>query len=549
MQKTCKSCGQGFRITERDQKFFENMGVLEPTLCPEDASRTRLSFRNETDLYKRTCAKSGKNIITYHPPHAPYPVFDREVWWSDQWDPLEFGKEFDFNRSFLEQVSELNNVVPKSSIYVVESENCEYTNFATHNKNCYLIFGSWFNQDCMYGNSFYHSTSCLDCHYTGKSQFSYECIDCRECYECAFCQDSESCANSKYLYDCRQCEHCIGCWNLRRKKYHIWNKEVPKEEYEKIAQSLKESPAEAQKFLQKFRDHVKNDAIHKSMTGEKNENASGDFIYESKNIVESYNVRKAEDIYYSDRTEDQKDQYYCTGVHNGERAYNSLSVDFSHTVVCGMNGEQHTNSAYCVDCYNVEECIGCVGLRQKKHCILNKQYTREEYEELAPKIREYAIKAGEWGEFFPLSMNPFFFNKTVGYDYFPLSKEEATKVGLKWKEDEDEIPDVEKIIPAERLPEKIEDIPDDVLNWAIKCETTKRPYLIMKQEIAFYRKFKLPIPHFHPEERSRMRLALRKPRKLWNRKCKKCETEILSAYSPERPEKVYCEPCYLKEVY
>ena len=137
------------------------------------------------------------------------------------------------------------------------------------------------------------------------------------------------------------------------------------------------------------------------MTGEKNENASGDFIYESKNIVESFNVRKAEDIYYSDRTQDQKDQYYCTGVHNGERAYNTLSVDFSHTVVCGMNGEHHTNSAYCVDCYNVEECVGCVGLRQKKHCILNKQYSREEYEELAPKIREHALKAGEWGEFFP----------------------------------------------------------------------------------------------------------------------------------------------------
>jgi len=43
---------------------------------------------------------------------------------------------------------------------------------------------------------------------------------------------------------------------------------------------------------------------------------------------------------------------------------------------------------------------------------------------------------------------------------------------LKWKEESDELPDVTKIIPAEKLPTNIIDIPDDVLNWAIKCEVS-----------------------------------------------------------------------------
>ena len=49
--------------------------------------------------------------------------------------------------------------------------------------------------------------------------------------------------------------------------------------------------------------------------------------------------------------------------------------------------------------------------------------------------------------------------------------------------EEDVIPNVTKIIPAEKLPKNIVDIPDDVLNWAIKCEKTNRPFKIQKSEL------------------------------------------------------------------
>ena len=31
-------------------------------------------------------------------------------------------------------------------------------------------------------------------------------------------------------------------------------------------------------------------------------------------------------------------------------------------------------------------CFGCVGFKHKQYCILNKQYTKEEYEKLVQKI-------------------------------------------------------------------------------------------------------------------------------------------------------------------
>jgi len=43
-------------------------------------------------------------------------------------------------------------------------------------------------------------------------------------------------------------------------------------------------------------------------------------------------------------------------------------------------------------------------------------------------------------------------------------------------------------------------------------------------------------------------MALRNPRKLFERKCDKCGMEMITTYAPERLEKVYCEKCYEKEV-
>jgi hypothetical protein len=55
---------------------------------------------------------------------------------------------------------------------------------------------------------------------------------------------------------------------------------------------------------------------------------------------------------------------------------------------------------------------------------LNRQYTKEEYELLVPKIIEKMMSDGEWGEFFPAILSPFGYNETVAQEYFPLTREE-----------------------------------------------------------------------------------------------------------------------------
>jgi len=44
-------------------------------------------------------------------------------------------------------------------------------------------------------------------------------------------------------------------------------------------------------------------------------------------------------------------------------------------------------------------------------------------------------------------------------------------------------------------------------------------------------------------------MNLRNPRKLYERNCDKCGEDIQTTYEPSRPETVYCEECYNKEIY
>ncbi|MBU0626695.1 hypothetical protein KKH82_04680 [Patescibacteria group bacterium] len=82
---------------------------------------------------------------------------------------------------------------------------------------------------------------------------------------------------------------------------------------------------------------------------------------------------------------------------------------------------------YCSCCRNIKDCFGCISLNNAQYCILNKQYTKVEYETLVPKIIEHMTKTEERGEFFPSSISPFGYNETVASEYYHLTKEEAIK--------------------------------------------------------------------------------------------------------------------------
>ena len=149
---------------------------------------------------------------------------------------------------------------------------------------------------------------------------------------------------------------------------------------------------------------------------------------------------------------------------------------------------------------------------------------------------------GEWGEFFPSSISPFAYNETVAFEYFPLTKEEALSKGYKWK-DEDEQSQYQGM--SYSVPDRIEDVNNDICDAVLTCEQTGKPFKVLPVELEFYRKMKLSIPKKCPDQRHFDRLSECQPRTLWDRSCMKCGVDVQTIYSTNSSETIYCSNCYL----
>jgi hypothetical protein len=219
--------------------------------------------------------------------------------------------------------------------------------------------------------------------------------------------------------------------------------------------------------------------------------------------------------------------------------YSTISTSFS--IFC-----RHTyNVYYCDYLVDVKNSIGCSNLRNGEYCILNKKYSKEEYEKLASQVIEKMIADKEWGEFLPMKYSPFAYNESVANEFYPLSEEQAIAMGLKWMPKD--LREYQKQIYV--IPEKISEVSAVILNEILACKTCGKNYKIVAQELEFYKKMNLSIPEFCPDCRHLKRLGLRNPRKLFERKCSKCSATILTTFAPERPEIVCCDKCYLETVY
>ncbi|MDD3302343.1 MAG: hypothetical protein PHN31_02225 [Candidatus Gracilibacteria bacterium] len=549
--KNCRQCQTTFEITDKDLEFYEKVSpsfggdkyiIPTPTLCPECRQQRRLSFRNERKLYKRICDATGKPIISIFSPNKSFKVYNQEFWWSDKWNPLDYGRDFDFNKTFFEQFGELVKVIPRESAFTKNMTNSPYSNFESDEKDCYLTVGGHYNENCMYGTYYVSSKNSMDGYWGWYIENCYETVNVMNCFNCKYIQYCENCSSCDFCYDCIGCTECIGCVGLRNKKYCIYNKQYSKDEYKNI---INENNIIGKKnYNNLLLNHPRRST---NIIG--SSNCIGNDILNSKNCSNCFYVEESEDCRNCFIIGKIKNAVDITSVGYSEVCYELCSSNDLYGGFACFSCWGGQNICYCDICYDCVNCFGCVGLSNKEYCIFNKQYIKDEYQELVQKIIKHMIKTGEWGEFFPVSISPFGYNETVAQEYFPLKKEESILKGFNWSDYEQPIPKVDKIIQALKLPNNIKEIPDDILNRAIECEITKKPFRIIKQELDFYRKHNLPIPKRHPEQRHLDRMILRNPRKLYDRKCDKCKKDIKTTYSPERPEIVYCEDCYDKEIY
>lgn len=596
--KNCQNCKKDFTIEVEDFDFYEKMNVPPPTWCPECRLIRRMAIDNVHVIYSGRCALCAKPQISGLHPSSPLKGYCNECWWGDSWDGLDYGRDVDFTKPFLSQVKELMADVPWMARPADSPtmENSEYCMNVGNLKNCYLLFHGDFDENCAYCDTTNHSKDCFDCTMLVECELCYASTHLQTCYKAFYCVD---CDNSNDILFCRDlsgCSNCFGCVGLRKKEYCFFNEQLTKEQYEQRLADFQEGSYQAQATMIARAHRAWLQFPKKYMHGTHNEDVSGDYIAHSKNTHSSFQALQCEDSKYIAIVGlvPVKDSYDYTSWGDGaSRIYECTAVGMGvdamkFTYMSWPSCSEIEYSMYAVSSSN---CFGCVGVRNKKYCILNKQYTKDEYEALVVKIKQHMLdmpytdsigRVYRYGEFFPSEFSPFAYNESRVQEFFPLTKKEAIAKGYAWRDEEDRI--VSATVQSAAIPDHIRDVPDSFTKEIIACEHAAqctdrctRAFKVIKQEFDFYRRMNLPLPRLCPNCRYGSRTVFRNPMKLWDRQCmcagassqngvyrnsvphshgtSQCPAEFKTSYSPpvagqapEWPDIIYCAECYQSEM-
>lgn len=561
MNQFCRICLEQFEILADDFNFYEKVSpafngqkylIPPPDLCSECLLKNLLLWRNERGLYARKYDLTGNPIISWFSPDKPQKIYKKDAWWSDGWDARSYGRDIDFTRPFFPQLKELIQVVPWLDLLVDKTYNSDYANFCNNIKDCYLIYASNNDQDCYYVSYLWGCTDCVDCLQGFDSELCYGCIDISKCYNCLYSRNCVNCTDCKFCENCQGCSDCFGCVNLVGKNHYYMNQALSKEAYEeKMSQIRLDSYSQVKQVKEYFAAHRLKHPMRATRIIQC-ENCTGDFLKNSKNSFECFDTSGAEDcerIWLGSGP--IKDSQDIAGTEQAELCYACVAAGCPVTSMafCSYVWNGGHKVFYSVLSPGSRNCFGCAGLHKGRYSILNKEYSKEEYEIMAAKLVGHMKETGEWGKFMPPELSPFGYNETLANDFFPLSREQAQKEGFNWSNYEPPHPQVGETKPASELPDSIKNVNDDALNWIIKCEITGKPFKLTAQELKYYRRQNIPLPRRHPDERHRERMAFRNSPKLYNRVCAKTGVPIKTTYPPDRPEIIWSEEAYLKEFY
>ena len=304
------------------------------------------------------------------------------------------------------------------------------------------------------------------------------------------------------------CSDCRWCVWLVNKKYCIQNKQFTEQEYKQEKKKLcLTKPKEL--FYDVNNNNCKDCKI----------------IFSCENLYRCVDIRQSSDLRYCEMGKPNcHDCIDCTLMIGSELNKEIMSTSKSFRAIGAISCRDWSDIYYCDNCYGNTHLFWCIWLRNKSYCIFNKQYTKEEYEILVPKIIEHMRETWERGEFFHPSLSPFWYNETVAQEYFPVDTPHPNsllggegikgadlfELGYTRSDYEAPKPVSDNVVEWSDLVEDIEAVSDSILKAAIRCELTWKLFRIQPQELAFYRKHTIPLPRKHPDQRHLERLSLRK---------------------------------------
>ncbi len=548
MNKVCTSCNENFEITDKELLMYEKVNLVVPSICVQCRWKHHMAFWPFGKFRTGNSDLSGDRLITLLPENARYPIYTSKEWWSDAWDPMDYGQEYDPTRSFFEQLKELQEKVPRPHQQGAQNTDCDWSDDAWESKNCYLSRSLVKCENLHYGYRAFSVKDSIDISHVYTLDQCYDCTYCFSSYNIIFSKNCRDCIDSAFLYDCRNVQNCFMCWNLRSKSYCIENVQYTKEEYEEKMKAVNlGSHTELEKYKNQYADILKKDVVHKESFNIKTYGSTGTNMANCNNCTNVFSWEDSENCVNCLRGTKAKDCIDMTGCWmieaSGNNSCSTNAYDLKGSIWC--DGARY--SEYCDECLEIDYCFGCVSLRKKKYCILNIQYTKEEYDALKEKIIADMKARGEYGKFPPYSLGLCPYNFSTAAIYFPeVTKEYIQERGGYWEEEKDQ-----KIegMQTSQLPDLTSDAESSLSKQALICPVTGWRYNIADAELAFLKNKNIALPRVHFDVRTKERMRILSQSKGEQYNCTYCTKTIIGYYPKSWGyQKIACEECYLKEI-
>ena len=546
--KTCEHCQQNFTISEDELVLYKKVDIELPTICHFCKLKLHFSFWQFGKFRKGKSDLSGENLITILPQKTRYPIYTLHEWHSDKWDPMSFGQDYDSSRSFFEQLKELQEKVPHPHQSGIKNTGCDWCDDVWNCKNCYLARSMVNCEDLYYSYRNLNVKNSIDVAVCFFSEKCFNSENCYHSYKLFYSRHSRDCVDSYFLYDCRNCQNCFMCWNLRNKSYCIENIQYSKEAYQEKLKSFKlDSYASVQNLKNKFEKMAQTKTVHRENLNIRAYFSDGNYLLDCKNCHNCNTVSQSEDCYNCMRGDKAKSCIDVEDFQLLELSGNCANCQGNSYALKYSNWSDSRYSEYLDYCIECENCFGCVSLKKKKHCILNKQYNKNEYEKLRAEIVNDMKKRGEYGKFLPYSMNPGSFNFSTGFLHFPeTKKEDIIKLGGYWEDiDESHI----EGMPTSELPDSINNVQDSIITQPLICPETGWRFNIAENELLFYKENSIPLPRYHFDVRIKKSLKYLMTFRSYPYRCFYCQKDIMAYYPPEWGyQKIACEECYKQNI-
>jgi len=416
----------------------------------------------------------------------------------------EYGLVVDSEKSFFDQFANLFASVPKDMCFQMWSwENTDFADVVRGSRNVYL--SNFIVYDCE--NVCYSMVARENCTNIFNSLMVFK--NSENIFESAWVIEWFNIFYSRYIKNCSDiwfsknllwCHHCIWCSDLENASYCIQNKQYTKEQYMKAHKILLD---------QKHTFHLMFEKVKWVGKNLWSSDVDWNFVVDSESVEQgsfSYNLNDAQKIMFAggEFGNEHFTDVFIWWAWNGSHIYGVHGTAESEHVYCSSLIVKSSDIFYSFWLDVCSFCFWCMWLKNKSYCIFNTQYEKDEWHEKVNTICAWMEKDGVLGDYFPWSMNPFYFNDTAAALIEDFTKEEIEGVWYLRRDEEIavDIPERMEVVEVKDLGE-YEEMKDGV--WTIDPSILKKVirdeewnvYRVIKMEYDFLVKHGLPLPRKH----------------------------------------------------